>query len=154
MSKKRKILTVIFSVLTLLTLAFIWGNSALSKDSSSEVSGGLFDKVKFIFDFVFGKDVITHHLFRKFAHVTEFAVLSVEINLIFVSSKGLKFRYAFISFLLAVIVASIDETIQIFSNRGPAVKDVLIDGIGNTVILIAFVIANIIKFKKQKSATK
>lgn len=151
MGKKRKICLIILSVLIGLTLVFIWGNSIISQGGSSRESGAVYKFFQPFLDAIFGKDVITHAIFRKFAHGTEFLVLSVELNLLFIALKRYNYLYAGLCVLLVLLSAVIDESIQILSNRGPAVLDVLIDTCGGlTGTLFTFVIYVIIKAVKGK----
>lgn len=59
---------------------------------------------------------------RKFAHFTEFLVLSVLVSAL--SDKRL------ISFYICFTVAFLDESIQLLSGRGSQIQDVWIDLIG------------------------
>ena len=83
MQKAKKIKIIITSLLLGCTLLFIFVNSCLSKQTSGNESGALFELVKPIFDFIFGKGVITHQIFRKLAHFSEFALLGLEINYLY-----------------------------------------------------------------------
>ena len=55
---------------------------------------------------------------------------------------SLKLKNCLVIFFAAVPVAAIDETIQIFTERGPAVKDVMIDICGYA---LGFMIVMLIK---------
>lgn len=105
----KKILIVVWIVL-------IWGQSFLSQEASAEESGQLFELLKQILPF------LTHHLVRKLAHFTEYAVLGLLVrNEKDVLSSCVGFCW---------IIAFLDETIQIFTGRGPMIQDVWIDLFG------------------------
>ena len=141
--RKRRILLI----LIIANILFIWGNSMLSQEQSRNLSVFFRDILRNIFDFAGGSDAISTHMVRKSAHLFEFLVLSILITL-YSSKPGLKSCAKIIA--AGVIVASIDETIQIFTLRGPAVKDVLIDISG---YLIGFLIITVIKqARKRKRA--
>ena len=79
---------------------------------------------------------------RKIAHITEFALLAIEVTL-------LRFLYAkrsLSSFLhslsFGLLVGVTDESLQILTDRGPMVSDVLLDFSGYAVL--AFVTEGII----------
>ena len=66
---------------------------------------------------------------RKIGHFVEFAILGTEVAL-FVLFFARKLRYGIFSLIFSPLVALFDETIQIFSNRGPSITDVWIDTAG------------------------
>lgn len=130
----RKIPRTILIICTILTLIFIWGQSVLPGDISSQQSGFVMGIVRPFLELFAGKGNVTEHLVRKLAHFTEFSVLGVEAGFIFgiyIRNRSLN---PWIALLKAVascaFAALIDETIQIFSGRGPAITDVWIDTAG------------------------
>lgn len=110
-------------VLLVVNLIFIWGNSLLP----GELSGALSQWVK---DLLFpgGQDPSTGHgLLRKLAHFTEFACLGACLTWLF----GMLRKKPWLPLLFGFLAACLDETIQIFvPDRGPAIRDVLIDAAG------------------------
>lgn len=155
MSKKRKTFAVILILFIFLTVAFIWSNSLFGKVDSAKNSQSVYDTVVSVFSSTFGNAVsnfifkiITHNVFRKFAHVFEFFLLGTEFSLLYICLYIKKPIALFIIPLFGLVVSAFDETIQIFSNRGASVFDVLIDMLG---YLIAFTFIFIFAFyKKQK----
>ena len=118
----------IFLVLMMLgTLVFIFVNSCLPKEISSEESaavGGFItslipedtDLYRFVTEYI-----------RKIAHFTEYGMLGIEIAVyIMIYGKG-RVRLALLSSLIPLFVGFTDETIQILSDRGPSISDVWID---------------------------
>ncbi len=138
MTKKR-----IYGCLFVLVLCFIFGNSVLSR----EASGAISHFVAEIIGKVSGGDTGEegHYLIRKMAHLIEFAALGAISHLFFDSLIRDKYRkYVTISFV-GMATPLIDETIQIFSDRGSAIADVWIDMggylIGTAVIFALFAVA-------------
>ena len=157
--EKNKVAALITGILIVLTLAFIWGNSCLSMTASGEESEGIFQKLKPLFDFLFGEGAITHSLFRKLAHAGEFFLLGAEICLMYIFLGAFDKNRIFEILFFGLFCAVTDESIQILSERGSSVKDVLIDFSGFTAAVLCFVIYMIIKeaagyFKNSESSVK
>ncbi|MBQ7625409.1 MAG: VanZ family protein [Clostridia bacterium] len=116
---------IILTVLILCLLAFIWGNSCLPGEESDVLS---LDVVSAIWGIL--PDGVTseqaNNIVRKIAHFSEFGLLGALLCLRFLRDPDVKL----IPFSLAFSCAVIDETIQIFSGRGPSFIDVLIDSAG------------------------
>ena len=141
---KKRVLTI----LIVLNLALIWGNSMMTGVSSEAVSGGL---LALLGRFIPVLLTETGHTFlRKAAHFSEFALL----GLLYCGRHALVRREVPLHLMgFGLAVACIDETIQCFvPGRGPRVTDVLIDlggvslGIGIT-LLIQFLKNN--KWRKK-----
>ena len=135
----------LLSILILLNLALIWGNSMMTGLSSEAVSGGILEILgRFI------PALLTeagHTFLRKAAHFSEFALLA----LLFCGRHRLVHRNTpphLVGFGMAV--ACIDETIQIFTpGRASSLIDVWIDtsgfALGLFVIVTVYAIYNKIK---------
>ena len=145
---RRHWLLSLLALLTVLTIGFIWANSCLSKEASSEHSGfwmrllepilnpnGRFAQSDF------------HQAIRKVAHFAEFAMLGVLVGGLFAvvaARTGKRFRS--LSILIVLLVAVLDEYIQFFSDRGSAVTDVILDfaggltGIGAAALLVMLIL--------------
>ena len=121
-TRSKKILTVVIIV----TLAVIWGHSLLGREASSEESSFVMALLTPFLEVFVGKGNVTEHLVRKLAHFCEFFILGIELQLFFSLLKSRKS-----AFLLALshglFTALVDETIQIFSGRGPMIQDVWLD---------------------------
>lgn len=155
LSKGRKFWIVVLCILFIFTLIFIWGNSIMSSSVSAEESGAVYDTLKPVFDSVFGAGTITEEITRKIAHGTEFFILGLELTIIFALYKNYNFKnWAFI-LSEGIFIALIDETIQIFTDRGPSIIDVWIDAGGVfAVSLIAGIIGLIVCTAKRKKAAE
>lgn len=85
--------------------------------------------------------IVYHAYIRKLAHLTEYAILAFWASRAFSHSSIdflRKFWFVF-SFLLVVIVASIDETNQSFlASRTGSVYDVLLDVCGGLAMILIF----------------
>jgi VanZ family protein len=115
------------TVLIILTLALIWGHSLLGREASSEESGFVMELLEPDLEMVVGEGNVTEFLVRKLAHFTEFFVLGLELLTFFAYRKPL-FPQAFLLALThGFFAAFLDETIQIFSGRGPMIQDVWLD---------------------------
>ena len=132
--KNRKTHLFLLGLLILLTLGFIWGNSLKSIPESQEISLSYLDRLSPFLDAVFGPGRITDHILRKTAHFCEFALQGLQglMNALFAG--------------LAAGVA--DETIQIFSQRGSRVADVVLDFSG--AVFGALVIALITRLCRRR----
>ena len=120
------------AVLILLTLAFIWGNSLQNGVDSSQQSGFF----RAFLERLLGVPIDTF-LLRKLAHFSEFGLLGAEASVLLRLSPG-KGAYGALSGrnlwtfpLLGLLTATLDETLQLFSEgRATAVPDVWIDTAG------------------------
>lgn len=121
---------------------FIWINSLLSGDVSSNQSGFVVETLYPLFKNVMDVGVFTL-LIRKGAHFTEFMILSIVFNYYY-RMLDLN-KYHLITFIHGLGVAIIDETIQTFiPGRSGNLVDVLIDTCGVIVgILLVYVIDKI-----------
>ena len=143
---KRKTLYII---LFCLILCFIWGNSMLSREVSGEIS-------HFIADLFGGEQGATeegHHLVRKLAHFSEFAALGAVFWLLSGEYTKDRTKRAISASFVGVFVPLSDETIQIFSGRGPAITDVWIDAAGYATgaVLIALIAFFLLRRKARAS---
>lgn len=133
----------ILSMLIVLALVFIWGNSLVSRELSGAISDTIMEKMNAAAEKLgLGADAFTYmsdedgdgvaeqptsHLIRKAAHVTEYAVFAALVFLRLESTGKKRF---FTALGLGALTGAIDETLQIFSHRGSQVQDVVIDAAG------------------------
>lgn len=133
------------TVLAVLTLAFIWGNSLMPGEISSAISNWF----GAVLSHIFGGQVDTvhgHGVLRKLAHGTEYLVLGVELGLLLIPEKpGTALA------LSGVMAALTDETIQLFvPERCGQIQDVWIDLGGFTVgVLLCLVIQRSCRSRKN-----
>lgn len=126
----------ICTVLLVLNLMFIWGNSLLP----GEISGAFSDWVKEILALLLpgdGLESSSGGLLRKAAHFTEFAALGALLTW----RLAMEGRRASGALRWGGLAACVDETIQRFvPDRGPSLMDVGIDtcGVLTGILLLLF----------------
>ncbi len=115
-----KIWQYIQILLILATLIFIFSNSLPDIESSKARSEGIMKLIAPFLELFVGKGNVTLHLVRKLAHFAEFGILGLQLGILVKKPKSS-------AFLFALLSAMTDETIQIFTGRGPQVQDVWLD---------------------------
>ena len=124
---------IILGVLCILVLVFILGNSLLPPDVSGKFSSAVGE---FLASFLGEGDAyqtVGGLSVRKMGHFVEFFAFGVVmIWLSKVWFKKTYFVYSFVAFI-GLLIPVIDETLQIFSDRGSALTDVWIDVCGYVV---------------------
>lgn len=124
---------------------FIWMNSLIPGNISSEQSGFIVNILYPAFKSII--DVNTFSLIiRKLAHFTQFMLLIIVFTCYYRDTN--KNNYYLIAFIHGLLVAVIDETIQIFiPGRAGLISDVLIDLLGVITGIILVYIYN--KFRNK-----
>ncbi len=154
MEKKNKKAIIILSIIIVATLAFIWLHSCMGMEDSAEESGFVYDLLRPFFELFMGKGNVTEHFIRKLAHFTEFFGLGLELMLFMRLVFGeIKWKLVINAWTLGTFCALIDETIQLFSGRGPQVQDVWLDSAGcltGVLIMLAGVLFVDKKHKKKE----
>ncbi|MBE6656315.1 MAG: hypothetical protein E7609_05565 [Ruminococcaceae bacterium] len=129
MKEKHLYRMLLWAVSVFGVLCFIFANSLAPASESDEESREFFSVLLSFFP------SITHHIVRKLAHVTEYALLGVHASL----APILFSRRVSIPFCLGfgVLVAVADEGIQsLVPGRGPSLSDVMIDSLGYFIALL------------------
>ena len=160
---KRRIGILIGAILAIAVLAFVFGNSLLSKQESAALSTSVMDAVEGLLRpivelFTDGPvdDALLHKVIRKGAHFVEFAGLSALLTVILWLLCGTWRTHAmgyvlFISLLLGVV----DEFIQSFTGRGTSVRDVMLDFGGTLIgILLAIGAIELISYLRRRRKTE
>jgi len=150
-TRNKKAITIL-SICIAATLAFIWIHSCMGQEESSEESGFIYDLLCPFFELFMGKGNVTEHFIRKLAHFTEFTGLGLELMLfmrlaLIDANKIIRFINAWV---LGTFCALIDETIQIFSGRGPMIQDVWLDSAGCFCGVVVMMCGIMIVDKKKK----
>ena len=152
------ILRIILLVGMFSTLLFTFNQSLLPPEESSQVS----DDVQSFLDAIIPPDTpigeFVHDNIRKIAHFTEYCVLGLFVSVYVVifmpkidSLPKERVRFLIYSFILAPIIGLFDETLQIFSGRGPAIADVWLDTTGFfTSAAIVYAVFYTVSFIKRK----
>lgn len=136
-------------LLILLTVAFIFSRSTKTGMESTEES----DAVEGILSAILPSDsTVTDFILtnlRKIAHFTEFGMLGI-LTALFTATLPLSGGRFAREGAFGFFVAFFDETIQIFSSRGPAITDVWIDVGGYCFysLLTLFILSPLLLFRK------
>ncbi len=164
-SRKRLVLCVILGICILANMILIYSFSAEDKSASGNRSHGVTEVVVEIIVPEYPTmspeeqtETIEkfHPPIRKIAHFCEFGLLGM-LSAAFMSAlgKGKKWLWWVIPAVFCLLYAISDEVHQIFTQRGPAVKDVLIDfsgsmtGIAVMHLLVLFV-CYLLRKRKEK----
>ena len=150
-NRREKTAEIILASLVFLTLAFIYTNSVMPPDASAESSGRVASLIRALLPEgnPLGDFLVTN--IRKLAHFFEYAVLGGFLS-VYVAIFSLKLKMTVpVSIIFGFTAAFIDETVQIFSGRGPMIADVWIDLFGfcfsALIIHLAFLVYRITKAK-------
>lgn len=133
------------------TLLFIFMQSCLPQSASAAESEAVGGFIASIFPEGSAIGAFLQDNVRKIAHFLEHGLFGAELALyLFITGATLK-RLAVFGLTIPFAVGFIDETIQIFSGRGPAVTDVWIDVAGAfTLGTLALVAAHIVRRATRK----
>ena len=155
LESKRRCGAIALLCLIALTLIFIFTQSTLSPSTSGAESGAVREFLENFFSYERPLGAFVLNNLRKIAHFAEYGLLGFEISL-YVSLFSVDFvKIAPYTPLVGHSVAFVDETIQIFSGRGPAILDVWIDTFGFiTASLFVFTAAFILRESKLKKENK
>lgn len=133
----RKAAKVFCVGLVLLTVAFIFYNSAQPVESSTEASENVAEQIVSVLPSVQSATQTPRGMrafvqqVRKAAHAVEFFALGMELSVLFyLLHKKLRVQTLWNTISTALAIAVADESIQILSGRGPRVQDVLLDFCG------------------------
>lgn len=131
---KKQIFLCVWVALILLTIAFIFYNSAQTVPKSNEVATSVAETIAPISKNEYDTPADWRAFVlqvRKAAHAVEFFLLGTELFVLFFLFRKPRGIQTFWNVLSApVVIAVADESIQILSGRGPKVQDVLLDFCG------------------------
>ena len=153
---KKQIAKYLLLLLILCNLAFIFYQSMLTKEESGKASDSVSNIIEEIIPPETKPGEFVQKNVRKIAHFVEFFSLGILSSAyIFFFMRSIK--NAAFTFPAAILTALLDETIQIFSNRGPSIKDVWIDSSGfftasvifYTVAIVTLIIAKKVNKNRQ-----
>lgn len=149
-----KILKAALICLIIGTLAFIFSQSTLPPEVSKAESDAVGEIIEEIIPPETPPGEYVQKNLRKIGHFVEFLILGTEVA-VFVIFFARKIRYGILSVIFSPLVALCDETIQIFSDRGPSITDVWIDTAGfASASAIAYLIYLAVIFTKKKLALR
>ena len=155
---KKKLLLI----LIIICITFIFFNSLKSAEQSIKESGKVAEfiekavvaiykgnppeKVAYFFKITFG------NVLRDFAHFFEFFILGILVMLYSDKFKVSVFRRFVFALLFCILIALLDETIQLFfQGRAFELSDLALDGLGSMAgSMLILLLWRIIKSKKYK----
>lgn len=132
----KNVIVIILSLTVTAILIFIWGNSFMDRQQSHMRSEAVLQVVEPIVEAVAplvnssAKELLSEKLIRKCAHFLEFSALAASLTLLFRLRRPLSVQLVFNCLSLGLMTAVADESIQILSNRGAMVQDILLDFCG------------------------
>ena len=135
-------------ILLILLLAFIWGHSFMSQSESRDESRRVMEFVTPLLEFFVGKGNVTLHLVRKLAHFTEFFALGGILALLMPFS----WRGRILSASFGLLTGFLDESIQMFSDRGDQIIDVWLDyaGVLCGILVLSLVRLLVLRLKRRR----
>lgn len=108
-------------ILAAAVIVFIFAQSLLPAEASAQESSFILRLIQGLLpESVLRSKAQAHQLVRKLAHVTEFCAIGVVLTILFR-------RRLLLPAAIGLLIALLDETIQIFTGRGASVKDIWID---------------------------
>ena len=149
-NKTKRFRVVLLLLLLAVTITFIWSNSLEGPNASQAKSLKVLEKITPFLEFFVGKGNVTDFLVRKLGHFTEFFALGFELALFISILNRVKLQPVINCMSLSLAVAVTDESLQILSNRGSMVSDVLLDFCGS-VSGILFILLLYFIFKSRKN---
>lgn len=121
---------IILGVLCILVVLFILGNSLLPPEVSGKISSAVGEVLASVLGEGDANQTVGGVPVRKVGHFAEFFILGVLVILLSrVLLKEIYFRCSIVAFV-GLLIPVVDETVQIFSDRGSALTDVWIDVCG------------------------
>ena len=138
--KNKRVKKVLIGVIVL-TIVVIWGHSMMPGDVSGEESGFVYRVLGPVLRLFLPDAWVSEHLVRKIAHFSEYAVLGTELTIDGMWYGEYHIRHILRVFYSGLTAAFLDETIQIFSGRGPAIVDVWIDlaGFSTAMVIVGLI---------------
>lgn len=154
MVKRNKFLASVILILLVAMLIFIFANSLEPVAKSKAKSMSVMEQIKPILELFIGEGNVTDHIVRKIAHFLEYTTLGVALMLfaIFRSQTNIQNVVNCLSFGLASAVT--DESLQMLTDRGPMVKDVLLDFLGVLIGVFFVFVINLIAVSLRKNRKK
>jgi VanZ family protein len=130
----------LFLILIIIATLAIWSFSLESRQASSLTSNKVlkylethirgFSYLERAFGFASSDRYTVQHAFRKLAHFVEYALFGMISQCLLAALRKMKGHYMLHLISLGLLVALVDETIQIGVDRGAALTDVWLDFTG------------------------
>lgn len=122
--------SILLRIMIAAVLLFIWGNSLESMPNSQVKSLGIVKLITPLLEPIVGGGNVTDHLVRKLAHFVEFGLLGTLMTSYAIVQNDLQLQSVVNCMSFSLMAAVIDESLQLLSNRGSQVQDVLLDFLG------------------------
>lgn len=129
-SLPKLICRILLIAMIIATVSFAYVNSMLPPETSAQQSGTVGEIISQIIPPTSPLGSFVQQYLRKIAHFTEYGLLGAELAIYVVFFTENKKKWVPVSILFAFFAGFIDETIQIFSDRGSSVMDVWLDFAG------------------------
>ena len=145
---RNKVNIMILAFLCVANIIFIFSNSIPSIPESKKTSEQIMEIVDPVLSNYVEDSDTRHHMVRKSAHVIEFFTLGILLTALLHTLK----QSVFWGCSIGIFVALIDETVQIFTNRGAQLQDVWLDfGSLLAAVVITSVISRAICYNASKA---
>lgn len=148
--KKRPLFRLAYNLIIISVIIFIFSNSVLSVEQSSNASGRVLTFVNGILEKLNSPFLLSVVFVRKAAHFIEYFTLGALLagDVILFKERSVKYfvYYTFASCLVAMT----DETIQYFTNRGSMLLDVWLDLFAAALAILLVFVFNIMNTKKER----
>ena len=129
-TKPKLVCRILLLLMIVSTVGFAYVNSIMPPAVSEQQSGTVGEIISQIIPPTTPLGSFVQQYLRKIAHFTEYGLLGAELAIYVIFFTENKKKWVPVSILFAFFVGFIDETIQVFSNRGPSVMDVWLDFAG------------------------
>ena len=154
-SLPRLVLQIALILMIVATVGFAYVNSMLPPEVSDQQSSGVGEIISQIIPPTSPLGSFIQQYLRKIAHFTEYGLLGAELAIYVIFFTENKKKWVPVSILFAFFVGFIDETIQVFSNRGPTVMDVWLDFAGCLTYSVAvYAVAYLIHLIRRRARKK
>lgn len=148
MNKKTKAKRIAAVAAVVIILGFIWGHSLMPRSVSAGESGGLRDWIYAVIGIY-----IPENMLRKIAHITEFAALGAAVGAVLRVYEKKRPSEMFSGWTAGLIVSVADEALQLISERGALVTDILIDFAGYSLGFFVCLALSALSEKRRASKT-
>ena len=120
---------IISTVIVLLITAFVFTNSLENRDESIKSSNKVLEFLKpFLRLFVDVENIDVSKLVRKIAHFVEYFLLAIGVSgLVYFIYKSRCVRVYGVALFYVLLIAVLDETVQLFVGRFSSLLDVILD---------------------------
>lgn len=152
-NKKRWVLRLVLSLLSIFAIGIIFYQSSLPADESMQESGRLLAWINSVLGAIHPSLVLDQFIVRKAAHFTEYFCLGCLLFGTFYAYLSKRLRALLCALSAGLIVAVCDEMIQTVSEgRSCELRDIMIDcsGVLCGALIILFIISLVLSHKRKR----